>query len=317
MELVLNDLSIHGQFSKVSDFRLAIGRIMNLRRIALRYGREVKCHRNISQKIAIDDVTVIQLVNRALPRDAVSALLQWFTRAGPFWDDDRLHRGDDYLECNGEIVTDTAVGEAAYSSCQGVETGVVSLNPSSWMRSPLEVSWYFDDSGRNVQVSNFWEVAALEEALEDATALPQSWRDWEEVARMRFTNLTFSRDCFVHLRECPYAKSGARALLRRLNVLHELKDCIDREGGYSHEGQGIRKRHFEGDHAWFSDSSDSEKRDFKRELTFRHPAKEGERLFCTWHGKVKYLQLRIHYSSPMRVDEPVYVVYIGPKLTKR
>lgn len=317
MELVLNDLSLHGQFHAVLDFQAAIDRVMNLRRIARRYGREVQCHRNVPQKKAVEDVTLIKLVNKALKRDAASALLQWFTRDGPFWDDDRLHSGDDYLECSGEIVTDTAVGEAAYSCCQGVETGVVSLKPSFWLHSPLQVSWHFDDTAKDVQVSNFWEVAALKEALEEAAFPSRSWQDWEQLARMRFTNLIFSPDCFERLRECPYNYSGAKALLRRLSILHELKDCFDERGGYSQEGQELHRRYFEGDNAWFSDSSDSEKREFERTLTFRHPAKEGERLFCAWHGKVKYLQLRIHYSSPIRADEPLYVVYIGPKLTRR
>ena len=42
------------------------------------------------------------------------AVMIWLTKAGPFWDDVRRHRGDDWLDCEGEVVTDTAVGEAAF-----------------------------------------------------------------------------------------------------------------------------------------------------------------------------------------------------------
>ena len=32
---------------------------------------------------------------------------------------------------------------------------------------------------------------------------------------------------------------------------------------------------------------------------------------------VRRMTLRLHFSWPIRADEPVYVVYVGPKLTKR
>ena len=63
--------------------------------------------------------------------------------------------------------------------------------------------------------------------------------------------------------------------------------------------------------------SDSEKRDFRRELTFSHPGDRGGSLFCTWHGKVSHLTLRLHFSWPIKAGKPVHVVYAGPKITKR
>ncbi len=72
-----------------------------------------------------------------------------------------------------------------------------------------------------------------------------------------------------------------------------------------------------GGKAWFSDSSDAEKQEFEHDMTFKQPAAEGEMLFCTGHGKVKAPQIRLYFSWPVRANEPVYVVYFGPKLTKR
>jgi hypothetical protein len=40
-------------------------------------------------------------------------------------------------------------------------------------------------------------------------------------------------------------------------------------------------------------------------------------IFCPWHGKVKIEQMRMHFTFPIQHDRPVYVVYIGPKITKR
>ena len=41
------------------------------------------------------------------------------------------------------------------------------------------------------------------------------------------------------------------------------------------------------------------------------------KLFCPWHGKVKSPQYRIHFSWPTTATTPIYIVYVGPKLTKK
>ncbi len=74
---------------------------------------------------------------------------------------------------------------------------------------------------------------------------------------------------------------------------------------------------FEGDRAWFSDSSDTEKSRFRRELTFPHPEEPAKSLFCPWHGKERHQTLRVHFSWPIQAGKPVYVVYAGPKRMKR
>ena len=74
---------------------------------------------------------------------------------------------------------------------------------------------------------------------------------------------------------------------------------------------------FSGENALFTDSSASEKHRFRSGLTFPHPDRPSESLSCTWHGKVSHMTLRLHFSWPIRPDEPVYIVYAGPKLTKR
>ncbi|MEI7996656.1 MAG: hypothetical protein WCH01_17300 [Methylococcaceae bacterium] len=83
------------------------------------------------------------------------------------------------------------------------------------------------------------------------------------------------------------------------------------------EGNRLYQEHFTGDKAWFSTSSDDEKIEFKNELTFNHPNNKDEKLFCPWHGKIKTPQIRIHFSYPIRADKPLYVPYIGLKITKK
>ena len=135
MDLLFNDLSIHGQFPDVAAFRGAIGRVMAIREIARRqYGRELQCHRNVAHARVTRDSSMPQAI-QSLSKAKRSALMQWLARSGPFWEDVdfRQHSSDDWLECKGEVVTDTVAGEAAYRLFHGIECCLVSMDPSSWV----------------------------------------------------------------------------------------------------------------------------------------------------------------------------------------
>ena len=113
MDLLANDLSIHRQFHDMSSFRDALTHLMAMRNAARRFGREVCCHRAF---LTVEPMQGV-LMQKALGRLASSeqrAAMAWLTRGGPFWDDLRRHGGNDCLECQGEVVTDSAVGEAAF-----------------------------------------------------------------------------------------------------------------------------------------------------------------------------------------------------------
>ena len=102
-----------------------------------------------------------------------------------------------------------------------------------------------------------------------------------------------------------------------LRTLDSFRGCFDEDGQRTAEGHRVYNEHFTGEKAWFSDSSATEKNEFKDEMTFACPDDPSQRLFCTWHGKVKTPQIRIHFSWPVRADSKVYVVYVGPKITKK
>ncbi len=317
MELILNDCSIHGQFLSLGAFRDAIGRVMIIRETTRRFRGDLQCHRNVANAQVTPDLKMREAAPRALDKNKLRAFMGWLDRHGPFWDDVRQHNSDDLLEFNGEVVTDTAVGEAAYCLIRGIDRGLVSFKPSSWLISPLAVNWHDSERVSSVEVLNYWDPEEVEAALESAPVQLGSWKDLEATARIRCPDLTFANDSFDPLTGHPFSKGAAERLLLRLNVLHTLKNCFNERGERTPEGQSLYRKHFTGDKAWFSDSSYTEKVEFESDLTFAHPTNAGERLFCTWHGKVKTPQLRVHFSWPIRASEPLYIMYVGPKITKR
>ena len=318
MELLVNDLSIYGQFHDLGTFRSALMRVMDIRRTAQRYGRELHCHRKILNAQVTQSISLPQAIQR-LARNERRLVMQWLTRHGPFWEDERRHAPNEYLECNGAVVTDTAVGEAAYRCLDRIETRLVSLIPSSWDFSPAVVQWQkSDEEAETVEIVNYRDADTLEGDLRTVPPRIVSWKMLANMSKTRCTQLTFSSDCFDPLEGYPFVSKAAQDILGRLETLNQLKTCFDAEGKRTAEGHRLYREYFTGERAWFSDSSDTEKNDFRTEMTFPRPTLSGEPLFCPWHGKVNYTPpLRIHFSWPVTAADPLYVVYVGPKITRR
>ena len=320
MELLANERSIHEQFHDIASFRDALARLMSMRDAARRFGLEMYCHHRLLAASPMPDTPMQQAVGRLSDRNERRGAMTWLTRAGPFWDDVRRHGVDDWLECRGDIVTDTAVGEAAFRTLHGIECGLVSVTPSDWDFSPVEVVWRREAEkleDRRANVDNWRDVGALEDGLREAAPPIRSWGALRRASVNRFGNLTFVADCFEPLDGVPFAKSSADRLHVLLDILNRLAGAFDAAGMRTTEGHRIHRDYFTGDNALFSDSSDSEKRKFREEMTFPHPDSPGKSLFCTWHGKVRHLNLRLHYSWSGSAGEQVYVAYVGPKITKR
>ena len=184
----------------------------------------------------------------------------------------------------------------------------------------MKWTWLRDAEGldnRNAALENCWTAETLQEVLRNTTPPIGSWDDLREAARYRFERLTFAENCFAPLAGFPFAKSAADRFIVLLDILDGFARAFENDGTRNAEGHRMYRDHFTGCRALFSDSSDSEKRNFRRELTFADPEERGGSLFCTWHGKVSHLTLRLHFSWPIEVGKPVYVVYAGPKITKR
>ena len=320
MELLANDRSIHGQFHDIRSFLDAFTRLMSMREVAKRFGREIHCNMEFMNKEPVRGISMQKAFGRFSDNKRRAAMI-WLTRAGPFWDGHRLHGINDLLECQGDIITNSAVGEAAYRTLKGIECNLLSLIPSDWNYSPINVIWHCRDAQgldkRRVILENWRDSDSLKASLIKVPPPVESWNGLLNISRERFKNLIFAEYCFNPLRGFPFVNSSANRILELFSVLDRLASAFDANGSRTQEGYQIYRDHFTGDRAWFSDSSVSEKRKFRNELTFPHPNDLGKFLFSTWHGKISHMNYRLHYSWSERAGEPVYIVYVGPKISKR
>ena len=269
MDLLFNDLSIHQQFYDIDEFRNALVRLLNMREVVSQFGMALYCHRNITSAHVNPSMSVYEAL-QAFTHSQKRSLLAWFNRHGPFWEDIPEHGPDHWLEYDNAIVTDTALGEAAYCSTLGIDRRLVSLTPSNWEHTPLLVTMLNNET-MMLRVHNYWTVSELEIALREAEPPIASWQQLERLAISRFTHVRFSADAFHPLRGMPFSPTAAEYVQSRLHTLNAVMESRDEFGNFASAARPILKAHLAHGSAHFSDSSEREKVRFRNELSFPHP----------------------------------------------
>jgi hypothetical protein len=319
VEFFFNELSLHGQFHGVGDFVASIDAVMQIRTAIKRLGAEVYCRNDLTSARVTPTLNMPQVIHQ-IPQEKRRAWVSWITQQGPFWQEDRQHAADDWLEVDdGNLVTDSSVGEVAFRGLQGLSGDLVSLTPSTWLQSEIPVRYCRSDgSMRTICVGNHWMRETAVEKLANAGPRYSSWATLASFLIRKCERLRISNTAFVPLEGLPFHFGVAERFDVLITLLDALKGSFRADGTRSEEGERIYREHFNHSKAWFTDSSETEKNEFRESLTFAHPDRPGEFLFCPMHGKVKIPpQYRIHFSWPCLAKEPLYVVYVGPKITKR
>lgn len=314
MELFFNECSLHGQFGAIEEFETALENLMEMRQTAIRFNRELYCNRNGINSKVTQGLTIHQVI-KSIEKNKARAFMGWLSRTGPYWEDTRGHSEGEYFECQGEIVTDAAIGECAFCTFSNRQAQLVSITPSNWVNSPLNVSWDRDEGVISSQVINHISQATLEAELLKVKPPIESWEQLEKQCRQNYTNLYFSIEAFTYLKGQPFVATCAQSFIDLMDILSRFKSSHV-STGRTNEGHDLYQDYFTGDCARFSDSTEREKRDFENEMTFQHPEKENEKLFAPYHGKVKCQQMRVHFTWPVIADKPLYVLYFGSKITK-
>jgi hypothetical protein len=316
----INDLSLWEQFASLADFRDSFTPLLRLRHNSAHIRRSLYASRMLGARPVIGNMSFTEAVYRGGEQIFRQSILQWLTKQGPFIDDDRQEVADDYFSFEGHDVTDQGLGEAARRLSTKQQAGTFSFlgGRVDCARDPLVVQHGLDEEpiGR-FDVPNIWDVDRLERTASEQAAPPQSWAELIAQCQERFDRLLFSDNILVILRGEPFSPYVCERTIALLKVLQEYMISRLPNGSRSPRSNEIVQTHFVGDKAWFSDESAKNKREFSEEMTFTDPADSTKRIFCPWHGKIKWPQYRIHFDWPITPQTTrVRIVYIGPKITK-
>jgi hypothetical protein len=313
--IFLNDASLHGQFSAFPLFHESLKLIWNIRKTLQNKDHPLRVTKLIRTCYVTSTKTFNDFIGE-LPRDIRTQVLIWLDRDGPFWEDDCKHDPGEYLECSGAVVTETGLGEAAHRIHKDKsKIAVVSFTPSSFESDPLLVLWKGLPKGdEEISVRNCWTAQHAERVASDCESIPRTWNELVEWGERSCKNLLLAPDISSQLGIQFFSTVADRAVVL-LTLLDKIVDSIRRnDDAVFFE---LRRNWMEGGNARFTPSSNTELCEFASDLTFAHP-ETGESVLCSWHGKIKTPQFRIHFEWPLAEgSERLFVAYIGPKITKR
>lgn len=316
----LNDLSLQGQFETAAAFVEAIGALASLRGRLPALLPSFYCSRAVGERQATTDLTFRRAILSTAGRDAKAAILGWIGKQGPFLDDDRLEEGDDYFEFEGNDVTDQGLGEAARRVLVQQDAGVFSFSGGTinFERAPLRVQHGLKEEPiGHVEVDNVWSVADLEARFRAGSAEPRNWRELIETCREQFDQLTIPDAVLDRLNQETFYPSVANRTLVLLGILNRVMEGRAANGALNPDTRSLWLDYTNGENALFSDESDTNKRTFRKDMTFPDPDDATGKLFCPFHGKIKSQQFRIHFDwPPPDGHSRLKIVYIGPKITK-
>lgn len=315
MAWYVNDLSICGQYQIASRFLEDLKELMRLRQQIPILKRELFCSRALHTRPVTSTMNFREVVSS--DKALTQIVLSWLTKNGPFWDDDRQSNPDDYFEYQGLDVTDHGLGEAARRQLVGEEPYSVSFSNAGFDYSPVAVMHGLpQDPLGTVLIKNLWEIPNLQDNALAAIPPPINWQQMLDQAQVRFDKLVFSTRCIDALIMEPFSAYVVERSWELLRVLNEFMQCRNDDGSYSDRNNELIKNHFSGEKAWFTDESEHNQQKYREEMSFPDPEQPGVKVLCSWHGKIKSPQYRMHFEWPSQSNPTFRVFYIGPKITK-
>lgn len=317
MAWYVNDLSLCGQYPNATAFLDDLAELMRVRSKVPMLEQKLFCSRTLHTRPVTANLNFREAVKSLPHYIPVPLVLAWLTKNGPFWEDAREFNEDDYFEHSGQDVTHFGLGEAARRLLVGLEASNFSFARGGFDYSPIDILHGLPESPLNtVPVPNLWTITALHKCALATIPAPVNWLQMLEQAQGRFDKLVMSPHSIDKLRKEPFSQYVVERVFVLLDVLQRFMNFRDEDGSYSEGNHELIAQHFVGKKAWFTDESETNKQEFYEDMSFPDPEQDGNKVFCSWHGKIKTPQYRIHFEWPVESRSKLRVFYIGPKITK-
>ena len=316
MDFFFNELSIHNQFQSQDDFLAAVIQFRGYREAVTGAGFRFYIHRRILERPVFGQ-NFRKGIQKFCNRQQVQTLMNWLSKSGVFLPDDACAAPDDRFLCHrseesgrrNDDVTGSALAECAFRMSLGENGCAISLEQSEYHWSPLKIFFLQSDAPtEEIFIENDYSLILLRQRLDGLLPPIASW----PVLLERINQLPkVSIEAGVEdiLLKNPFTANVAKGLYECATALSEMATA-ETLGQFNE----LFAKYATGEKARFSDSSASEKRDFKFALTF---TVDGRERLCPYHGKVKMQQYRMHLVERPAFGRPARIVYIGPKLTRR
>lgn len=318
-----NELSIEQQFvANGPSFEVALLEVWSIQRYLSKRNVELKCRWQISQRLGRPAFSFAELL-KTVDRELGRAIMKWlsFDHGLPL---DQLDDITD-VHVNGQPVGSSVFSDVVFQNFCVNNGTVVSFKESvQFTASPLDIDAKFSGQQHNFNVQNIHTLVQAKALVPEP--LPRTWSGYLFLWAEENKNLQFAPYLFDRIRKEPFDTVIADAATRLLSILNELQThrLASRDARlaenyvlseqHTKKVNALHEQYFKGTTAKFTDESVNNKAAYKAELTFTNP-NGGPNIFCSYHGKISHNFWRIHYSWPIGDNDPLQVVYIGPKIT--
>lgn len=304
-EFFFNDLSIQNQFKDKKAFLNAIEFFGIVRSLVIDANYSFYVHRNILERGACG-LKFRQAVLQHCNKNQIQQVMNWVNKSGNFLPDEQTFCSGDRFTHNGIDVSSSAIAECAYRCILRVSTFLTSLCDSDYNKSSLLIDVISGGKTDCIEIINLFNKSDLLVHLQSIKAPITSWAVlMDQITTLPSVNaMPYVID---QLESEPFAANIAEECYRRAKALSDMAQCSSIDCFNE-----LYSKYCTGD-SWFSDSSATEKIDFKSKLTF---TVHGSKKLCPYHGKIKIRQFRIHVDEVPAFKKIVNIVYIGQKLTK-
>ncbi len=314
---VLNELSLHEQFPTPQKFVDTLRALLKARSSNDTLRASLRITPEIAQRRVCVDHTFRDAVERVANRVEKQQVIAWIANQGPFWTTDRPKIEDDLFYCGQDDVTDAGLGEAARRRLTLERTEVMSFlgaNAAFDADSILLTHGLLENPIGQIELPNVTNLAVLEAACTAAPKAPSSWSGSLDALKAQYPDVWFASNLADYLDGLPFIPYVHDRAAELIGVLSKIAASRDEQGAWSDTGKYLHAIHFVGEKAWFTDESDTNKVNFNEKMSFVRAC--GTKEMCSFHGKIKTPQYRIHFPWPPAAGGPVEIVYFGPKLTK-
>lgn len=317
MRIFVNDLSINNQYNSATEFIRHLTYLMSLRMKNSNFSDHFICPRGISEKTICNGKTLRQIVQQYRNKDLTVAVLTWLDRSGPFLESDDDDFGKLICEINGSILEDCVLENVATKIYRKEYVKTYSFDncQPSYSYTPLRVDYTGDSESGYVNIENLWSEAQLSTLVTDWKSRPENWEQLIQYLNENFSKLTFSDNILEYLSPHPFSNIISERAIILMDILDSYVRSHDDNKLRTSETNELIRNFFSGEKAPFTDESVTNIRDFSKEMTFDI---NGVSTLCSWHGKIKHQEFRIHFQYPFDSKmESIFVAYIGPKITKK
>lgn len=194
----------------------------------------------------------------------------WVDKEGPFWDRPQQHDANEYFECLDEVVTESALAEAAHHVFAGEDTVVVSLAGSLFTQDPLTISW---KQGPHGDIDICVQNAITQEHVTQlaAAALPslENYKSLLSWVRKNCRHLAIRTDDLLEQMGSTFIPAVAERGRELFQILNSIAEAVILKD--SEKLKALCQTWLTS--ARFSDSSATEKNtdEFSLRMRFKHP----------------------------------------------